>query len=252
VYVPIRTTEQATERLVVGTSREDHWLEFKRDPYGRTDRDRIECARDVAQFSNASGGVLVFGADEQDHVLAGFAPVSDTGDELQWIDDIVKGRLTPVPPIEPHVLAHGSVGALLIINVPASPVLIARRAADQYEFPVRAGASKRYMTLVEVEARMQNRERLVKLRLEEVRPEQHILLDANVGGTDPAGWTLERLDDHTATLSKGALHLPIPFAYVEAVYRTTEPGNDWVMALSCHVQYLAGQGQHLRVRKFSP
>ena len=237
---------------MVGTTRESHWLEFKRDPYSGTDKDRVECARDVAQFANASGETLVFGADENDHVLAGFAPVSNAGVELQRIDDIVKAHLTPVPPIEPHILPHQSGAALLIVNVPPSPALIARRATDQYEFPVRAGVSKRYMTLIEIEARMQNHERLMKLRLEVVQSRHSIFLDAKIGGTDPQGWSLERLDDDTVTLRKGALHLPIPLAYIEAVYRSTEPGNDWVMALSCHVQHLPGQNEHLRVRKFSP
>ncbi len=60
-YVPIRVPADL-QRLVVNMTRENQWLEFKREPQTRNDQGRAECARDVGQFANASGGVLVVGA----------------------------------------------------------------------------------------------------------------------------------------------------------------------------------------------
>lgn len=40
---------------------ENEWLEFKRDPYPRTENGKLELAKDVAALANAQGGVLVLG-----------------------------------------------------------------------------------------------------------------------------------------------------------------------------------------------
>src|SRR6266446_2256544 len=132
-YEPIARSGEFTRRLVPGQARENQFLDFKRDPWNQTEK--RECASDVAQFANASGGVLVIGADEQDHVLSGFKAVPRPDELLRWVDDVLKGHLEPVPPIDPHIL-NGPVGeAVVVMNIPPSLALVARKAGEGYEFP---------------------------------------------------------------------------------------------------------------------
>src|SRR6267143_646290 len=97
-YTPVRRTEDVVGRLRPGQTREDHHLDFKGDAYERTDAGRRECARDIAQFANASGGTIIVGVTEQDHVLHAFQGAPACDELIRWIDDVVKGQLEPVPP----------------------------------------------------------------------------------------------------------------------------------------------------------
>jgi hypothetical protein len=250
-FLPIRVPTDL-QRLALNTTREDHWLEFKREPHARSDQGRVELARDVAQFANASGGVLVIGADEVVHVLSGWQTVPNPDDFIHWADDVVKGHLAPVPSIEPHVLQVPSDETVVALNVPPSLPLIARRQGDGFEFPIRAGDSRRYMTLIEVEARMQNDERLARLRLEQIGEGDSVTLDGQTRGISERGWKVTGVDDHVVSLATGALHVDVPLAYVQAVYRTREPDAAWVVALSARIERIgAGSGapEHLLVRK---
>jgi hypothetical protein len=255
-YVPISGQSDLLRRLVIGRSVEDHHLEFKAmdatgRPYNRNDDGKRECARDVAQFANAAGGTIVIGAGERNHVLDRFEAVPEPAGLLLWIDSVLNEQLEPVPPVEAHVVAVESNVSVLTLNIPPTAVLVARRNAKSYEFPIRAGDSKRYMTLIEIEARMQNTERLAKLRLEKIARHELVLLDATISGTSDTGWTVESVDDDVVSLAIGALKVDVPLAYVQAVYRTPEPGAAWVIALSAHIQYARGSGErdHLLVRR---
>jgi len=246
-YIPIRTVDDL-ERLVVGTTREDDWLDFKREPYSRADQGRAECARDVAQFANAAGGVLVFGGVESTHVLSGWQAVRDPDDFIRWTHDVVNGQLAPAPIVEPRTLQAPSGEVVVVINVPPSLVLIARRQADGLEFPIRSGDSRRYMTLMEVEARLQNKERAMKLRLHQIPTEAKLRFDALLAGITDGGWRVKDVDDDAVTLTQGTLEAIIPLAYVEAVYQTKEAEHGWVVAASCTV--LSG-GVNVLVTKYN-
>src|SRR5580765_6256057 len=155
-YKPIYTQADVNARLVVGETREDHWIEFKSD----LGDDNAENARDVAQFANASGGILVFGARESNQVLTGFSAVPDPSKVIVRIEAIVKGHLSPVPVIEPHAIDVRLGQQIVVVNVPPSVALIARHEKHEcFEFLTRGHESKRRMTLLEVEARMQNTDR---------------------------------------------------------------------------------------------
>src|SRR5262249_43514234 len=203
-----------------------------------------------AQFSNASGGDLVIGAYENNHVVDSFADVSDPDGHIHWIADVLKGNLEPVPPIDPHVISAPAGERLVVIGVPPSPVLIARKSGEGYEFPIRGADGKRYMTLIEVEARMGDRERLMKLRIHQIPRYAQVSLDAHLPPeVHPREWSVEKVDDHTVTLAKGALRVDVPLSYVEAVYPTNEQGATWVIAMDCWIQQI---DHRLRVRKFKP
>src|SRR2546427_6870063 len=108
-YTRIATPAELAERVIPRQTREDDYLEFKADPWQGNDAGKRECARDVAQFANASGGTVLVGVPEQDHVAQGFKDVPSPEDLMHWIGDVLNGRLEPVPPIELHLLAPGGV-----------------------------------------------------------------------------------------------------------------------------------------------
>jgi len=81
-YLPIYTIADVRERLKVGQTRENHWLDFKYD----LGKDNAENARDIAQFANASGGALVLGAEEDDQVFTGFHCVENPPELITRLD----------------------------------------------------------------------------------------------------------------------------------------------------------------------
>jgi predicted HTH transcriptional regulator len=190
-YSPIWSSAQIHERLVIGQTREDHWLDFK----SALGADNRKIARDVAQFANASGGTLIFGAQESKQVFTGFNGVSDPPNVITRIDDIVKAYLTPVPTIEPHALELPSGIQLVIVNVPPSMGIVAiHEKHERFEFLIRSHESKRYMTLMEVEARMENKERAMRLRIERIPADERVGLDAKSHGITWHGWRVEAVE----------------------------------------------------------
>src|SRR5262245_19131458 len=117
-------------------------MEFKGPiPYpGKSDiEDRAECALDIAQFANGSGGVLVIGAEEKNHVFQALVAVKDPQRCQDWIRDVITGQLKPVPAFEPLLIWVDSATPCLVINVPPHPTLVARYRDKKYQFVVRAG-----------------------------------------------------------------------------------------------------------------
>ena len=211
-YTPIYTSDDVKAQLVIGQSREDHWLEFK----GQLGGNNLENAGDVAQFANGSGGVLVIGAQEANQILSGLNPVPDPPNVIERIEGIVRGHLTPVPVIEPQAIQVSPGLQIVAVNVPPSLALIARHEKyERFEFLIRGHESKRCMTLMEVEARLQNRERAMKLRFQQIPKEAKLRLDAFNQGVSEGGWSVRDVDDDAVTLSNGSSEAIIPLAYVE-------------------------------------
>jgi hypothetical protein len=241
-YRPIRSSAEIASRLIVGTTREDHWLDFKGlgadgRAYKNNDEGKRECRRDVIQFSNASGGTIVVGAVEQDHVLVGFMSVPDPQGFVRWIDEIVKEHTEPAPAIEPYVVSPSSGEELVAVNVPPALRLVGLRSKDAYEFPLRTADSRRYLRLSEIEARMQDQDRVHRLRLEQIAPDDAVALDATVerelGHND---WRVVRVGDDVVVLKKHILdEVPVPLAYIQTVYRAGLAGAEWVIDLDCYV-----------------
>src|SRR6266704_549497 len=121
LYQPIRSAADVQQRLIVRTTKENHWLDFKSALGG----DGPENARDVAQFANASGGTLVIGALESARILTGFDNVPKPATVIAQVEASVGGNLTPVPIIEPYIIeaAHGK--NVVVVNVPPSIGLVA-------------------------------------------------------------------------------------------------------------------------------
>jgi len=138
-YLTIYSQEDAHALLIIGQTREDHWLDFK----SALGKDNAENARDIAQFANASGGVLILGAEENKQVLTGFTLVPDPPSTITRIDDIVKGHLTPVPVFEPRAIEVETGKFIVAINIPPSLPLVARHEKhERFEFITRGHESK--------------------------------------------------------------------------------------------------------------
>lgn len=231
-YAPIYTPDDVKTRLLVGQTREDHWLEFK----GQLGDKNVENAGDIAQFTNASGGVLVIGAQEANQILTGFEPVPEPSKVIQRIEDIVKGNLTPVPVIEPHAIEISPGFQIVAVNVPPSLALIARHEKhERFEFLIRGHESKRYMTLMEVEARLQNKERAMRLRIGAIPSNASVGLDAFVREIGHNNWRVTGADDDVIRLVKNGAELVVPLSYVEAVYEAGEPEAQWIIRIPCYI-----------------
>jgi hypothetical protein len=165
-------------------------------------------------------------------------PVPNADGHVRWIDDLVKGgHLEPVPGIEPGVVTVNGT-TVIILNVPPAPTLIGHRIGDDaYEFPIRAAASRRYLRVAEMEARMQSRERLQRLRLERIARNVPVGLDAMLRTPELVhnNWRVHAVDDDVVTLQHGSIRTAVPLAYVEAVYQAGEPEAEWVVSLSCYL-----------------
>jgi len=109
------------------------------------------------------------------------------------------------------------------------------------------------MTLMEVEARLQNKERAMRLQIESIPKGAPIVLDAHVQGIGHDEWRVEAIDDSVITLSRNALQVAVPLTYVEAVHPTAEPGAQWVLGLSCVIYAIpmGAQPKYLQVRRYN-
>lgn len=243
-YRPIHTPGELEARLKPGVTREDHWLEFKGlnattgRPYEKGKDGKHKCRLDVAQFANADGGSIVYGAVEADHLFSNYATVRDPQELVRWLDEVVKSHLEPVPALEARVIRVPTGEEVVVANVPPVLRLVGLRPQDAYEFPIRTVDSRRFLTLTEIEARMQDKERAHRLRLEQIGPDDQVVLDAVVDGNlGHDDWRVSSVTEDTVLLMKAGpnLNVVVPLAYVRAVYRTCDPIATWVIDLSCHV-----------------
>lgn len=231
-YTPIRSRADVEAKLIIGVTLEDHWLEFKSEAW--RPGDSKECARDVVQFANASGGTLVIGAEGQNEILRRFRAVENANAVGPWVDTVLNGCTEPVPAFEPQVITVEGGVTLVAINVPLAPSLIAVRRAEGFEFPLRAGTAKRYLKLQEVVARMVGRERLHRLRIEQIGRNVPVGLDATIDrDLDHNNWRVVDVDDDVVRLRQGGAEVAVPLVDVEAVYNAGVPDAEWILRLSC-------------------
>jgi hypothetical protein len=247
-----------------GVTREDHYLDFKAAPHSLKTKGGADDLRvDVAAFANASGGTLVIGAQEADHVFDSFASVAKPHEEIRWIDEVLKECLEPPPIVEPHAVVEPGGASIVIVNVPPALGLIAHRVKQSYRFPLRAAESIRYMTAAEVLARMQGRERMHRLALEQIPAGTPVGIDAMVrtGDLSHNDWLVVEVQDDVVMLENDGLKTAVPLAYVEAVYRANEPGAEWIIALSCFltrhrqrplIQVTKGQPRGTKAADYEP
>ena len=177
------------------------------------------------------------GAQEVDHLFAGYTVVPDPQQTIRWIDEVVKANLEPTPAVEPYVITATTGQRVVAINIPPSLRLVAHRVNNALEFPVRRVDSRGFMTLGEVEARMQDQTRVHRLRLEQIGADAPVGLDATVdrdlGHND---WRVASVGEDVVVLGKGAIEVPGPLAYIQTVYRAGLLAAEWVIDLDCYLR----------------
>jgi hypothetical protein len=102
----------------------------------------------------------------------------------RWLDDVVKVSLKPVPALEVHLIRTAVGEDVVVANVPPVVRLVGlrRRGRDLYEFPIRT-VDRHFLTLTEIEARMQDRDRAYRLQLNQMKQSERVGLDADEGKT---------------------------------------------------------------------
>lgn len=153
---------EALRRAVDDGVPEDADLDWKRDLYAPTDKGRQELAKDVAALANSVGGVIVLGVAERDGRAAKLAPVPLGEREQLRVRQVLAERVRPfLPgvvvrpvPAEPATPEEG----FWVVAVPRSPdaphAVVMERALG---YPVRDGASTRWLSEGEVAARYRDR-----------------------------------------------------------------------------------------------
>jgi len=124
-------------QLLENHTHESQTLEFKRESYGRSDEDIREMLRDISSMTNAFGGDLLLGVDEDEEGVAIALPGIDRSDEeaarivsscLSNIDERIPGLVT-----QPVLLRNSR--QVLLIRVPKShrgPHIITFKGLNQF------------------------------------------------------------------------------------------------------------------------
>jgi Schlafen, AlbA_2 len=131
-------------RLIDNNAQEGLRLEFKRDQYDRSDKQKKELLKDVSSFANTSGGHLLIGIDEKDGVadtLVGIANGPD--EELQWLENLIRDGLEPrIIGIKIKAVPLDA-GHVIIIHIPNSfnsPHRVTLKGSNKFYGRTSAGA----------------------------------------------------------------------------------------------------------------
>ncbi|MGW6197147.1 AlbA family DNA-binding domain-containing protein [Kribbella sp. NPDC055110] len=154
-------TSDHIQSLVTNSVSEEFDLDFKRELYGKADKDRRSLAGDVAALANTAGGVVILGVEENKQAVAvDAAGVALSGAEEERMRQIIGSLAAPVPTFDIIRVAdsadpdHG----YYVIAVPRSTraphgVIV----GDGYRFPKRNGSTTRYLSESEIAAAYRDR-----------------------------------------------------------------------------------------------
>jgi len=171
------------ERLIrIGETIESVTLDFKQAINGRSaSEDAVqknaqrEVCRDIAQFANTYGGVLLVGVAERLDPRTGLkvadqvAPVADPDVMRAWIEQSVSNFLVPSTLSHEVIPIRTSSGVVVAVNVAASRRLVSiwDTASGTIECVRRTSHGKARMNPDEVERHMMNASRAAQLALRE-------------------------------------------------------------------------------------
>jgi len=149
-FTPVENANQLPD---IGSSVEGRIIDFKREHKAN----RLECAKDVAGFANASGGTILIGAQAKGDRLEAYVPLADGDAQTTKRDyeEAIRDRCGPAPIFDIAFLVHDS-GVIVAVNVwpmPGQPVgveLLKKDLADYerefegtYFYPLRVGSQTR-------------------------------------------------------------------------------------------------------------
>ncbi|WP_285100701.1 ATP-binding protein [Promicromonospora sp. MEB111] len=149
---------QAVQRAISLQTPEAADLEFKSQWWDNTK----EFAKDCAAFANATGGVLIYGVnDDGRDVAAGLSPVNQLDDFEERVQSITASRIAPkLPQVHvrwvPNPDSPGTgIGIVAIPRSPNSPHAVVNQ--PQLSYPVRRSTMTVYLSESEVADRYRNR-----------------------------------------------------------------------------------------------
>ncbi len=177
-YQPIESAQDFRRLIKIGETAESLHLEFKREvKWKRTESpDPKELCRDVAQFANTEGGVVLIGIEEKSvngrRVADGYRSVDDSDGLTHWIEDAVTNYLVPNTFAKTIVPIDLSEGRVLAVNIPPSIHLVAlwdRHAKKSgIEYLRRTNRGKEWLNPDDVERHIMDGSRAAMLRMKQI------------------------------------------------------------------------------------
>lgn len=235
-----------------GTSRETGTFDFK----GRQEpSEQRELAKDVAALANATGGVVLVGAQEdKNHRTLGIYTPIKTVQEAEALTTAyelaVTQRCVPQPVIEvvridtiPGVHPPGYVVAVNVYAAPLGPIGVRWDGAEAFGFPLRTATQTHWMTPTELSMLMVPEIRRAMILLDEIPPaeRQSVRLFHNrLQGPPGIEVLLGDVDRTTLTVSRfvgpsrGRVTSTLPIDRVTSVWRDGTDG--WSIALNGGIQ----------------
>ena len=245
-YAPIRSADDLTMRVKLGETTESRVLDFKAELATANDGRRNwqhELALDIVQFANTEGGTLLVGVEESRETNPRVAKRLRAVEDVERVKCAVADALClwTEPRVNPEVIAIQAAETVVAINVPPSIPLVAvwRMGEDgnRIQYPFRTEHGKRYMTPSEVEQRIMDGSRAIKLALKRVAEECDLDTGAKVVELIPAlqdeagvglafPLHLRRLLEHEIELQAQGMSFHVPYSLIEAAWvtATRRPG----------------------------
>jgi hypothetical protein len=180
----IRDAADFDHWIRLGETTESLALDFKEKIDGRSAPDdaarkraQQEVCRDIAQFANTHGGVLLVGVAERQDPKTGLkvadriTPVTDPDALREWIEQAVLNYLVPSTLTHEVAMVRSSGGVVVAVNVDASRRLVSvwDSASGTIECVRRTSHGKARMNPDEVERHMMNGSRAAQLALREAK-----------------------------------------------------------------------------------
>ena len=115
----------------------------------------IELARDLAQFANANGGLIIVGAVESETspgTLLNFNPLSCAAELCERVENVASKRIFPRIDFALHTVRYGD-GDIVLISIPPGdkkPYSVQEKSTPCYTYPVRGTKTRQYLSENEV------------------------------------------------------------------------------------------------------
>lgn len=154
-------TPADVQRLVEDNVAEDLVLDYKQQLYAPNDVGADELAKDVAAFTNAAGGLILIGVEEDQRGASGIRAVPLADKARRWMVDVITRRITPLVAgvaVLPLPRTTGSDHGFYLVSVP--PSAVAPHAVTdgiKLAWPVREHTQTRWMTEPEIASRYRSR-----------------------------------------------------------------------------------------------
>jgi hypothetical protein len=179
LYHRIETADAFHKAVVFGQTAETRHLEFKATfdwQSERRDEQADHAARDIAQFANTEGGVLLVGVSEREgpngqRVADGVVPVQDLHGLTGWLEQTIRNHLDPATFSHSIIAVDTGKGTVLAVNVDPSLHLVAlwhRNDRHGIEYLYRTNHGNAWMNPGEVERHLMNSSRAMQLTLASV------------------------------------------------------------------------------------